>query len=363
MCWFALFLSVSSVFVSATNLDTSRLVSNPNEQDQETQADNTTSVDLSYAGLLSLGHRAGGGGLGSSGSGGGGGGNDDDDTHFSLPAVSFVDPSNSVADEAHFQLGLLLDASRVSGAIWGVWSTLPALHLTSTSIGEWWTALHTEVHAVMKATLANNCLRLRGGGPKKVNDASGHAGESGTTFGWKYAVWDDGDRVSVGTAKSGDFKKWVFRLTTYADTSDVKACVEDQLQERGMRIPGPIPTVERTDEPDIQSELSDAPQPTTHAKAGHTPLSHQIDADSHGYTLRTEHRTMGRFDPGAFWTSADEGKHDGTRHDRTRPLGRHIHVCLPVGVRVWAVYMMGGAPWQASRMMSVARQWMSFACS
>ena len=46
---------------------------------------------------------------------------------------------------------------------------------------------------------------------------------NGSVHGWPYQVYDDG-RGILGTAGSGAFARWSFRLTSFENNDDYEAC-------------------------------------------------------------------------------------------------------------------------------------------
>jgi hypothetical protein len=162
---------------------------------------------------------------------------DDDFDDFGSGGSAYIMPMRgSPGDAAMLQLYLLQNFSSSPGAIWASSNPTPLLHLTSSSFGEWWTAVHAVIrHMRGVFTLS---LRLRGGAPKKTvkQDVTGHGNKKGSVLGWNYRVWDDGDRVNVWRTRS---ERWpVWRLTNiYDDTSDLEACIRDQIRDRGSADP------------------------------------------------------------------------------------------------------------------------------
>ena len=74
--------------------------------------------------------------------------------------------------------------------------------------------------------------------PKKK--ASAFEPEGGVIHGWSWRLQGDG-QVKVGTHPKGhEFERWNFRLTSYDDGSDVRACIREEIRIR-KKGRGPIP--------------------------------------------------------------------------------------------------------------------------
>eukprot|EP00966_Prymnesium_polylepis_P013560 312810-Prymnesium_polylepis.1 len=85
--------------------------------------------------------------------------------------------------------------------------------------------------------------------PKKK--AAAFEESSDIVRGWPYKVYGSG-LVKVGTAGSGQFKSFSFRLTSYDDSSSPRACVEEELDARKL------PAQQGDDESDGSSCSEDA---------------------------------------------------------------------------------------------------------
>jgi len=105
--------------------------------------------------------------------------------------------------------------------------------------------------------------------------------------GWPYRVQKNGT-VMVGTAASGQFRRWSFALTSYEDIDfdsdeDRDQCVRLEIQHRS-KGPGPgsdanagteaASTPPGTFATEVPSESTGTPPPdSAHTKAGHTPVA------------------------------------------------------------------------------------------